>query len=714
MKEKTTRSVFQPRYLLLGLLGIVLLAGAVTAYRVGQSEEMRARTLLLERAATAAAAVNPRQVAGLAGTEADLVNPDYLRLKEQLGGMRLATGQIRFYYLVRREGEKLILLCDSESPSSEDYSPPGQVYEEAAPEFSLSLMSGTRLVFGPVKDRWGAWMTGVVPVLDADGKVIAALGADIAARHWTTSIAHKQREPIIVTLLLAALTILLYAMLSRDRKAREVLHNSETKFRMLYELTSDAVMLLDKKGFFDCNNATLRIFGCPSREEFCSKHPADLSPPVQPCGTDSMALASQQIATALEEGSCRFEWVHRRADGADFPAEVLLNALEIEGRKVLQAVVRDITERKRNEKVLANQRTELQTILDASPSLIFYKDKENRYVRVNRAFADLIGLPKEQIEGRSAFEIFPDLAEAHGRDELQVVDSAEPKLGVAELLQTPTGIRWLRTDKIPHRNEHGDVVGIIGFSEDITERRLIEETLRENEEKLTIITDSAQDAIIMMDPDGNISFWNRAAVRTFGLSQEEALGRNLHELLAPPTYHAAHHEAFAAFRRTGQGNAVGKTLELSALRKDGSEFPVEISLSSVQLLGRWHGVGIVRDITDRKRMERELRESEERVRTILELIHTGIAIVDARTHEIVEVNPAAVALIGAPKEQIVGRVCHKFICPAEVGQCPITDLGKTINNAERILRKADGTEIAILKTATRVTLAEGTAFSTAS
>src|SRR5208282_1856710 len=80
------------------------------------------------------------------------------------------------------------------------------------------------------------------------------------------------------------------------------------------------------------------------------RHPVDLSPPTQPCGTDSLTLANQRIATAMEKGSNRFEWVHKRADtGETFPADVLLNAMELDGKVVLQAVVRDITERKRAE-----------------------------------------------------------------------------------------------------------------------------------------------------------------------------------------------------------------------------------------------------------------------------------------------------------------------------------------------------------------------------
>jgi len=135
-------------------------------------------------------------------------------------------------------------------------------------------------------------------------------------------------------------------------RAEKELRDSEAKFRVLYESSSDAVMLADEKGFIDCNSATLKMFRCASAEEFCSKHPGELSPPIQPDGTDSPTLAGERMAVAMSEGSNRFEWVHRRMDGQDFPAEVLLNAMVLDGRGVLQAVVRDISERKRDEDAL--------------------------------------------------------------------------------------------------------------------------------------------------------------------------------------------------------------------------------------------------------------------------------------------------------------------------------------------------------------------------
>ncbi len=142
-------------------------------------------------------------------------------------------------------------------------------------------------------------------------------------------------------------------------RAEQALVDSEAKFRVLYESSGDAVMMLDDTGFFDCNAATLDMFGIDSKVAFCQKTLADLTPPQQADGADSMALARERIADAKKEGSVRFDWLHRHQDGSNFPAEVLLNTIELHGRDVLQVVIRDITERRRAEEALQESMEEL-------------------------------------------------------------------------------------------------------------------------------------------------------------------------------------------------------------------------------------------------------------------------------------------------------------------------------------------------------------------
>jgi two-component system NtrC family sensor kinase len=146
--------------------------------------------------------------------------------------------------------------------------------------------------------------------------------------------------------------------------------------------------------------------------------------------------------------------------------------------------------------------------------------------------------------------------------------------------------------------------------------------LRQRERELSVINEAAKDAIITIDNEGNVSHWNPAATNIFGYKYEEAIGRNAHELSAPPRFRDAFKKAFPRFQATGEGNAVGKTLELVALRKDGNEFPIEISLAATTVDGKWCAVAIIRDITERKATEIKLEEERtNRQRVELELRH---------------------------------------------------------------------------------------------
>ncbi|MEI8386182.1 MAG: PAS domain S-box protein [Verrucomicrobiota bacterium] len=138
------------------------------------------------------------------------------------------------------------------------------------------------------------------------------------------------------------------------------------------------------------------------------------------------------------------------------------------------------------------------------------------------------------------------------------------------------------------------------------ERMDREQALRESEAQVRAITDSARDAIIMMDSRGSITYWNPASETIFGYGREEAVGKDLHALLVPEHYLQGFRAAFPEFQRTGRGNAVGKTVEMSARRKDGQEIAVSLSLSAVLLNGEWCSVGIVRDISARKQAEEDL------------------------------------------------------------------------------------------------------------
>ncbi len=182
---------------------------------------------------------------------------------------------------------------------------------------------------------------------------------------------------------------------------------------------------------------------------------------------------------------------------------------------------------------------------------------------------------------------------------------------------------------------------------------------------------SAHDAIILIDEKGNIYFWNPAAERIFGYKSSEVIGKNLHRLLAPPEYHAAHTLAFSEFSKSGRSDFMDKITELVAIRKGGEKFPIELSLSSFQKDGDWHAAGIVRDISHRQQLERELliknHQLNERVKELncLYSISSLVEKVDLSTDDLLQ---GIVNLI-PPAWQYPEITCARLTLPDREYRC---------------------------------------------
>jgi len=245
-------------------------------------------------------------------------------------------------------------------------------------------------------------------------------------------------------------------------------------------------------------------------------------------------------------------------------------------------------------------------------------DLEDNILFVNAAFCQLYGYRPEELAGRSITVVRspknpPELV----REILPATLAGGWEGELWNCRRDGTDIR-IHLRSTPVRSEQGEIVALVGVAQDVTERRRAEEELRDNQELLRTLAMAARDAIIMADENGRVFFWSSAAERIFGYRREDAIGRDVHELLAPPGYLEKAHRALALWRDCGQGNAVGATIELPARREDGSTFPVELSLASVWRKARWNAVAIVRDITERKRAEDQLRQTNQRLSALVE------------------------------------------------------------------------------------------------
>jgi len=349
-------------FLLIAVLGGSYLYFTWTSIKKEQTENV------LQIGRSVGAMIPKADLLALQAKPEDIDKPQYTVIKNTLKAITKVNPKARFAYLYTEQNEKIYFIADSEPAESEDYSPPGQEYSEAKPQDIQPLKDGKEIVTTPSSDRWGTWVSVLIPIKDdSTGKIIAVLGIDYDATSWKTSI-----------------------------------------FRALFKSSIIIILLI------------LALF------------------------------------------------------------------------------------------------------------FIFRIRAKNKSLNI---------------------EIF--------------------------------------------------------------EREKADEALLNSEVRMRSITDSAQDAILMMDKNGLVSYWNPAAERIFGYTKEEAIGKDLHRLIVPEHYYEAHIAAFPVFKKTGQGNAVGKTLDLEAIRKDGSEISVQLSLSSLKIKGEWNAIGILRDISDQKKTAAALLKAKE-------------------------------------------------------------------------------------------------------
>lgn len=273
---------------------------------------------------------------------------------------------------------------------------------------------------------------------------------------------------------------------------------------------------------------------------------------------------------------------------------------------------------------------EQRIILDSVPAMIFYKDKENRFIRVNQAFAEVMGIPKEKLEGKSCSDIYPkEQAQAYWMDDKEVIKSGKPKMGIEEAMLTDKGIVLLETDKIPYKDVKGNTIGIIGFAIDVTEHKQAEEALIALEDNYHTIFESANDAIIIRDiKTYKIIDANKKACEIFCYSKEEMKKLSLGSLSAN-SFHYPVEKLKSFYDKASNGEP--QFFEWPAKDKFGREFWVEINVKRALIGGQYRLLYIARDITERKQLleqkEKFMNMVSHELRTPLGVIKESIALV---------------------------------------------------------------------------------------
>ncbi|MBI3601712.1 MAG: PAS domain S-box protein [Candidatus Omnitrophica bacterium] len=389
--------------------------------------------------------------------------------------------------------------------------------------------------------------------------------------------------------------------------------SSEERFRLVVEAAPNAMIMVNKEGKITLvNRQAESLFGY-TREEFLNQTIELLVPERFRAKHPGYRDGFFHDPKTRPMGAGR-DLFGLKKNGTEIPIEIGLNPIETkEGIFTLASII-DITERKKIHEQKA--RLMLSAIVESSDDAIFGKDLEGVITSWNHGAERLYGYTAKEAVGKSMAFLVPQDRKEEFFKTLEHIKRGERIEHYETQRRRKDGtLINISLTVSPIVDIDGRVLGASGIARDITERKRAERTIRSSEARYHAILKSALDGIISADIKGNIISWNEGAQAIFGYSDKEVLGKPL-TLLMPERYRDPHQKGLEHFRRTGEGPVIGKVVELAGLRKDGSEFPLELSITTWKKEEEEEEeeeeetflTAVVRDITERKRAQEKQAE----------------------------------------------------------------------------------------------------------
>ena len=380
--------------------------------------------------------------------------------------------------------------------------------------------------------------------------------------------------------------------------ANRTLRESEARLQLTFNKAPFGAALVGIQGdIIAANEEFCRMTGY-LEEELCSRPFTDLM------HLDTRESCADHLNKILggDQGVSGADKKYLRKDGEIVWGRTTIRLVRNEEGEPLYFLptVEDVTERKLYEEQLKR----LYKAIEQSPLSIVITDPGGHIEYANPFFSAVTGYTQAEVIGKKPSALKSGVHPAtFYRDLWKTISTGKTWQGEICNRKKDGALFWEHVIIAPVTDNNDSVVSYIAVKEDISERKKLTDALQERTEMLASIASAALSAIIMMDSDGRITFWNRAAEEIFGWNKDEALGKDLHQLIAPPAYQKSFLENFTRFKQDGEGAIIGTQVELSALRKDGTEFPAELSISALLIKGQWHAVGLVNDISGRKEAE---------------------------------------------------------------------------------------------------------------
>lgn len=495
---------------------------------------------------------------------------------------------------------------------------------------------------------------------------------DIVKKRFKQAIKGKRIEPYLVKIINAKketkiIEIKPSSITSQDKiigrfaTARDVtdmieieqeLVNSERRYRGIFENANDVIFFVDKKGkFIDINHRAEEFLGKPKSSVLGKSFSTIIH-------KDSLKTAKDAFAKGM--------------NGEDVPPYLLkakskdggIRTFEIKSSPLIEngviagrfGVARDITDRIKVKEELERRKVQQEAILKNIPDIAWLKDKQSKFLAANEPMAKTLGITPADMVGKTDLDYYPKkLAAMYRSDDREVMRTGKRKRVEEPYIDITGKQAWIETIKTPIMDEKGEILGTTGIARDISDRKAAEEALERSRQKYKDLANSMPQVIFETDLKGKLTFVNEFAFKLFGYSRSDfEKGLSAFTMLAPRERSRAKSRFMdiMAGKEPGQG-------EYSAIKKDGTLFPVVIHSSPIRHNGKYFGLrGMLIDISGMKEIERALRDSEQRYRVLFEASAEGIIVADVETKRFKYANSTICKMLGYTKSEMLSMGVH--------------------------------------------------------
>jgi len=615
----------------------------------------------------------------------DTEKSQYLLIKKNLKDIVSLNKNARFAYLYTQKDGKLYFVASSEPEYSKGYATPGQEYTEAPPEFKQPFHEGNAFVSNEVTDRWGTWITVLVPIVNkSSDRITTVFAMDFNAKSWKSqTIIEVIKSGGIILLIMVVIFISIRIQVQNIKYKNEIIQRkqvekalieSREQFRLVAEKMTDVVWLMNLKGNIIYVSPSITQFTGHSEEEYMqlalnerlTEESADIAKKVIVDKVISLSDSPEKIAGFKYTEQLEYICKNKETKWG----ELITTPFFSDNNQLIgiHGVTRDITKRKQAERALKESNLFLKTLMNAIPTPIFYKDTKGYYLGFNSSFEDMIGDRCKDLVGKSDFAIAPHkLAEEYQAKNLDLIKFPGIQVYESQIKDSQGVIQNVIFHKATFTDNNGAVRGIIGVILNITELKRSEAKLNDALALLDASIESTDNGILIVHNDGKTIKVNNRFVEMWSIPKELLTGRNNKEIFK--YIYSQVTNPNETEERVNQINSNPNSSSFNILYlNDGRIFKRLIKPMLVEGIPQGK-VWTYHDITERKRIEKNLRMSEEKYHQLFDQMMDGFALHEIILNDegkpidylILEVNKSYEQITGLKADDIFSKTVREVL-----------------------------------------------------